>query len=136
LAISALEAQVAAPYKAAFPNAKAWITIIDRTAPRLLRLHRCPARGACATGTGSAARGASRHRHRHRLRRPRLPRHRSRKRPPNLLQPKSSLPRRPRRPRRRRPANRRNSPRATCPTAEPWAFLAARSAGWKRGRHS
>jgi protein involved in polysaccharide export with SLBB domain len=31
--IGALEAQVAAPYKAASPNAKAWITIVDRNPP-------------------------------------------------------------------------------------------------------
>jgi hypothetical protein len=33
LAISALEVQVAAPYKVASPNAKAWISIIDRNPP-------------------------------------------------------------------------------------------------------
>jgi hypothetical protein len=33
LTIAALEAQVAAPYKAASPNAKAWITIVDRNPP-------------------------------------------------------------------------------------------------------
>ena len=33
LTIAALEAQVAAPYKAASPNAKAFITVVDRSPP-------------------------------------------------------------------------------------------------------